>query len=94
MTVHMNDFGGIRRGNYFREEPIERAEVEVRVGKYKNGKAAVKDEITGEMIKCRVDLEAVSMAPWDAGIVQVLHLVSGVPSFSPSLTATTSHSCS
>ena len=44
----MNDFGGIRRGNYFREEPIERAEVEVRVGKYKNGKAAVKDEITGE----------------------------------------------
>ena len=32
-------------------EPIGRAEVKVRVGLLKNGKAAGKDEITGEMIK-------------------------------------------
>ena len=44
-------FDGIRRGNYFREEPIGRAEFEVRVGKVKNGKAAGKDDVRGEMIK-------------------------------------------
>ena len=32
-------------------EPIGRAEVEVRVGKLKNGKVASKNEIKGEMIK-------------------------------------------
>ena len=32
-------------------EPIGRVEVEVREGRLKNGKAAGKDEITGEMIK-------------------------------------------
>ena len=42
----MYGFDGIWKGNYFR-----RAEVEVRVGKLKNGKAAGKDDITGEMIK-------------------------------------------
>ena len=40
-----------------------RAEVEVKVGKLNNGKAAGKDEITGEIIKgggnSVVDLEAV-----------------------------------
>ena len=36
----MRAFDGIRRGNYFGREPIGRAEVEVRVGKLKNGKAA------------------------------------------------------
>ena len=41
--------GVIRRGNYFGGEPIGRAEVEVRVSRLKNGKAAGKDEITGEM---------------------------------------------
>ena len=51
LAVHMCDFDGIRRGNYFRGEPMGRAEVEVRVGKLKNGKTASKDEITGEMIK-------------------------------------------
>ena len=35
----------------FGGEPIGRAEVEVRVGKLKNGKATGKDEIIGEMIK-------------------------------------------
>ena len=44
-------FSGIQRGNYFRGDPIERAEVEVRVNKVKNGKATGKDEIKGEIIK-------------------------------------------
>ena len=48
-------FDGIQRGNYFGGEPIGRADVEVRVGKLKNGKVAVKDDITGEMIKGRGD---------------------------------------
>ena len=47
----MCGFDGIRRGNYFGREPIGRAEVEVRVDKLKNGKAAGKDEITGKIIK-------------------------------------------
>ena len=41
VAVQMCGFDWIRR----------RAEVEVRVGKLKNGKATVGDEITGEMIK-------------------------------------------
>ena len=44
-------FDGIRKGNYFGGEPIGRAEVEMRVGKLKNGKSAGKDESTGERIK-------------------------------------------
>ena len=51
----MCGFDGIRRGNYVEREPIGRAEVEVRVGKLKNGKAPGKDEITVEMIKGRGD---------------------------------------
>ena len=47
VAVHMCDFDGIRRGNYFGGEPIGRAEVEGRVGKLNNGKGADKDEITG-----------------------------------------------
>ena len=47
----MCGFDKIRRGNYFGGEPTGRAKVEVRVGKLKNGKAAGKGEITGEMIK-------------------------------------------
>ena len=50
-VVHLCGFNGVRRGSYFGGEPIGRAAVEVRVGKLKNGKAAVKDGITGEMIK-------------------------------------------
>ena len=42
---------GIRKGNYFGGEPIGSSEVELRVGKLKNGKTASRDEITGEMIK-------------------------------------------
>ena len=47
VVVHMCGFDGLWRGNYFRGEPIGRAEVEVRVGNLKNGKAPGKDEITG-----------------------------------------------
>ena len=35
----------------FRGEPIGRAEVDVRVGKLKNGKSVGKNEITEEMVK-------------------------------------------
>ena len=51
VAVHMCDFDGIQRGNYFGGDPTERAEVLVRVGKLKSGKAADKDRITGGMIK-------------------------------------------
>ena len=47
----MYGFNRIQGGNYFEGEPIGRTKVEVRVGKLKNGKAAGKDEITGEIIK-------------------------------------------
>ena len=47
----MYGFNRILGGNYFEGEPIGRTKVEVRVGKLKNGKAAGKDEITGEIIK-------------------------------------------
>ena len=47
----MCGFEGIQRGNYFGGEPIGGAEVEVRVGKVKNGNTAGKDEITGKIIK-------------------------------------------
>ena len=41
----------MRFGDVTTSEESGRAEVEVRVGKLKNGKAAGKDEVTGEMIK-------------------------------------------
>ena len=43
----MCGFDGIRRGNYFGGDTIGKAKVEVRVGKFKNGK----DETTGELIE-------------------------------------------
>ena len=46
VSVHLSGFDGIWSGNYFRGEPIRRAEVKVRVGKLKNRKAT-----GGEMIK-------------------------------------------
>ena len=51
VAVHMCSFDGVQRGNYFREEPIRRMEVEVRVGRLKNGKVEGKNEVTGEIIK-------------------------------------------
>ena len=47
----MCSFDGIQKGNYFGGESIGTAEVEVRVGKLKNGKATSKDEITRNIIK-------------------------------------------
>ena len=44
-------FEGVRGGNYFGGQPIRRMEVEVRVGKFKNGKYAGEDEVTEQMIK-------------------------------------------
>ena len=49
--VHICSFGGIRKSNYFGNEPVGRTAAEVRAKKLKNGKAAGKDEVTGEMIK-------------------------------------------
>ena len=51
VAVHICEFDGIQRGNYFGGEPIGKAEVEVEVGTFKNGKAVGKDEITGKIIK-------------------------------------------
>ena len=46
VVVHMWGFDGIWGGKYFRGEPIERAEVEVRLVKLKDGiKAQGKDEV-------------------------------------------------
>ena len=42
VAIHMHGFDRIQRGNYFRGEPIGRAEVEVRVGKLKNGKPHIR----------------------------------------------------
>ena len=51
VAVQMCGYDGIWRGNYFKGEPIGRAEVEVRVNKLKKRKGRFKNEITGEMIK-------------------------------------------
>ena len=51
VSFHMCGFDGIRRSKYIGGEPLGRAEVEVRVGKLKNGNAAGKDEIKGKIIK-------------------------------------------
>ena len=50
VTVLMSGFDEVRRGNYFGGEPIRKTEVEVKVGKFRNEKAAGKDVVT-EMIK-------------------------------------------
>ena len=49
--VHICGYGRVRRRNYFGGEPIRKIEVEERVKKLKNGKAAGKDEVTEEMVK-------------------------------------------
>ena len=42
----MCGYDGIRRGNYFKREPVRKIEVEEKVKKPKNGKAGGKDEVT------------------------------------------------
>ena len=44
---HMCCFGGVWKGNYFGGEPIEKVKW---MGKFRNGKAPCKDEVTGERI--------------------------------------------
>ena len=51
VALHMCAFDGVQRGNYFRREPTGRIEVEAKVRKLKNGKAAGNDQVTEEMIK-------------------------------------------
>ena len=55
VAVHMCGFHRIWRGNYFGRKSTRRAEVEVRVGKHKNGKAAGGNEVIGERIKAGDD---------------------------------------
>ena len=59
IAVNMCGFDGILRGNYFGRYIIRRTKVQVRVRKLKNGKAAGKDEFTGEIRDGGLDLEAV-----------------------------------
>ena len=42
-------FDRVQKGKYFGGDPIKRIEVEVRMGKIKNGKSAGKDEVMREM---------------------------------------------
>ena len=44
VVLHICGFDGIWRENYFGGEPTGRAEVDVRVGKLKTGKAAIKGD--------------------------------------------------
>src|SRR5678816_1679135 len=51
VIVNVCGFDGARRNRYFGDKVISKEEVMGRVRKLKNGKSAVIDEITGEMIK-------------------------------------------
>ena len=87
----MCGFHRVRRGTYFGGELIGRAEVDVRVGKLKNGKAADKDEITQEMIKdggdrmvdwiwklCNMAFDGVVMPEdWSSAVIVSLYKVKG-----------------
>ena len=46
----MCGFDGVQKANFFDGEPFRRGKVDIRVRKLKNGKAAGRDEVTGEMI--------------------------------------------
>ena len=56
VVIHICGFYGVQGGNYFRVEPVRRSEVEARVRKLRNGRAARKDEISGELVKSGVDV--------------------------------------
>ena len=55
----MCSFNSFQIGNYFRGELIGRTEVKVVMGKLKNGKAAGKNEVTGEVVKGKGDMDLV-----------------------------------
>ena len=83
----MCGFEVVQRGNYFGGKPIRRTEVEVRVGKLRNGKSAGKDEVTGEMTKgggnkvvdwiwrlCNMAFESgVVQEDWRSAVIVPLH---------------------
>ena len=70
----MCGFDGVQKRNYFRGEPIRRTEVEVRVGKLKNGETAGKDEGTREMIKGYVILSfRVGLRLKTGGLLSIFH---------------------
>ena len=69
VALHMCGFDGIWRDNYFGGKPIGRAEVEVRIGKLKNGQAAGKDEITGEMVKGGDWIQRLCNMSFESGVV-------------------------
>ena len=71
----MCGFDGVRTANYFGRVPIRRTEVEVRVGKLKNRKVAVKDEVTGVMIKVGNDM----VLDWIWKMCNIMAFESGVP---------------
>ena len=50
VSLPMCGFDDIQRGNYFGGKLIRKTEVELRVGKLKNRKAAGRDEITGKIV--------------------------------------------
>ena len=52
--VHMCGFGGVRKGNYFGGELVERTEVEVRMKNLKKRKGASKDEVAEEVIELEI----------------------------------------
>ena len=52
----MCGFDGIQRCNYFGRELIRGTEVEVRVKKFKNGKAVGNVEVTEQMVKGGVNV--------------------------------------
>ena len=49
-AVHMYDFDEVQRGNYFGGESIRKTEAELTVGKLKNGKAAGRNKVKGDII--------------------------------------------
>ena len=51
VAVHMCGFDGVWRGNYFEGKLISRMEAEVKVRKFKNGKASGNDDIIRMMSK-------------------------------------------
>ena len=71
----MCGYDGVRRGNYFGGEPIRKIEVEKRVKKLKNGKAAGKGEVTAEMEKGGGDV----MVDWIWKLCNMAFESGGVP---------------
>ena len=59
IAVYMCGFDEVERGNLFRGEPIRRTDIELLVGKLKNGKSAGNDEVIEKVEVEVLYLEAV-----------------------------------